>query len=350
MVTADTGRHRAAVLTGIGTWLPPRIVTNDELARRLDTSDEWIRTRTGIGQRHVAPVGMSASDLAVEAGQRALKASGHTEVDVVLLATTTPDHLCPATAPQVAARLGLGTAGAFDISAMCSGFVYGLAVAAGLIATGTAQRILLIASEVYSSILDPEDRTTAPIFGDGAGAVVLRAGRADEAGALGPVELGSDGSLSDLIGIPAGGSRQRKSGVPAKPGDEFFRMQGSAVFRQAIRRMADSCRCAVASSGLELSLIDRLAAHQANARILAALAGDLGIPPEKCLSNIEHVANTSAASIPLLLADAARSGALKTGDRLLLTAFGGGLTWGSTTLVWPELDIRDEHTAKGPGT
>ncbi|GHF29964.1 3-oxoacyl-[acyl-carrier-protein] synthase 3 [Streptomyces mashuensis] len=330
---------RAAVVCGVGGYVPPGVVTNEDLTARLDTSDEWIRSRTGIATRHVIEPGTATSDLAVEAGLRALKSSGEARADAVVLATTTPDQPCPATAPQVAARLGLAGAAAFDVSAVCTGFLYGLATASGLIAAGTAERVLLIAADAFTTIIDPQDRGTAVIFADGAGAVVLRAGRPDEPGAVGRTVLGSDGDHRHLIEVPAGGSRQRSTGLPAAPGEEFFRMHGRDTYRMAVERMTAASKAAVESAGWDLADVDRLAAHQANARILTAVAERLGIPPERQLSNIEHVGNTGAASIPLLLAQAAEAGDLAAGHRVLLTAFGGGLAWGSTTLVWPGLDV-----------
>lgn len=327
----------AAVVAGLGTWLPPRIVTNADLARRLDTSDEWIRSRTGIARRHVLEPGMATSDLAVEAGGRALKSAGGGAVDAVLLATTTPDHPCPATAPAVASRLGLAGVPGFDVGAVCSGFVYALAAGAGLIAAGTAARVLVIGADAFSTILDPDDRTTTAIFGDGAGAVVLRAGTAGEPGALGPFDLGSDGDLADLITIAAGGSRQRSGGGPAAEGDHYFRMRGKAVFRHAVVRMAGSARTVLDRAGWRVDEVDQFVAHQANARILDALAEELTLPPERVVRNIDAVGNTAAASIPLALGDAARQGRLRAGQKVLLTAFGGGLAWGSTVLRWPDL-------------
>jgi len=334
-MTAAAGR--AAVIAGIGSYLPPQLVTNEDLTARLDTSDEWIRTRTGISTRHVVSPGMATSDLAVEAGRRALKSADESQVDAVVLATTTPDRPCPATAPDVAARLGLGGVAAFDVSAVCSGFLYALATGAGLIAAGTADRVLLIAADAFTTIIDPQDRSTAVIFADGAGAVVLRAGDADEPGAVGPVVLGSDGELSDLIEVPAGGSRQRSSGREPKPGDEYFKMRGRDIYRHAVERMTSASQQAVAAAGWTLEDVDRFAAHQANARILAAVAERLGVPAERQLSNIERVGNTGVASIPVLLAESAADGSLAAGQRVLLTAFGGGLAWGAATLVWPQL-------------
>ena len=332
-----TARDTAAVITGIGSALPSRVVTNEDLSSRLDISDEWIRSRTGVRARHVIEPGMATSDLGVAAGEAALKSAGATEVDAVLLATTTPDRPCPATAPNIASRLGLGVVPAFDISAVCSGFVYGLAVGAGLIVGGVAGSVLVIGADTYSTILNPQDSTTAAIFGDGGGAVVLRAGTAGELGALGPFDLGSDGTLADLIAIPAGGSRQRSSPDPVPDGDQYFQMQGRKVFKNAVLRMADSAGKVLARAGWELSEVDHLVAHQANARILAELADQLGLPADRVVSNIADVGNTSAASIPLALVDAAQTGRLRPGQRVLLTAFGGGLTWGSTLLCWPDI-------------
>jgi 3-oxoacyl-[acyl-carrier-protein] synthase-3 len=328
---------RAAVVAGVGGYVPPTVVTNEDLVARLDTSDEWIRTRTGIASRHVVTPGTATSDLAVEAGRRALKSAEDSQVDAVVLATTTPDHPCPATAPTVATRLGLSGVPAFDVAAVCTGFLYALAAGAGFIACGLANRVLVIASDAFTTIIDPADRGTAVIFADGAGAVVLRAGAADEPGALGSVVLGSDGELSDLITVPAGGSRQRSSGLPPEPGDEFFHMAGRATYRHAVERMTAASLQSLSYTGWRPEEVDRFAAHQANARILGAVAERLGIGPERRLSNIEHVGNTGGASIPLLLAQSAADRSLTAGDRLLLTAFGGGLAWGAATLTWPEL-------------
>jgi 3-oxoacyl-[acyl-carrier-protein] synthase III len=328
---------RAAVLAGLGAWLPPRVVTNDELPAALDTSDTWIRSRTGIAQRHFAQPGMATSDLAVEAGARALKSSGESSVDAVLIATTTPDRPCPATAPEVASRLGLLGVAAFDVAAVCTGFIYALASATGLIAASVAERVLVIGAETYSSILNPLDRGTAMIFGDGAGAVVLRAGDPAEPGALGPFDLGSDGEGSDLITVPAGGSRQRLSGAPEVPDDRYFTMAGREVFLQAVLRMADSSLAVLERAGWQVADVDRLVSHQANARIMNQLADRLGIERTRVVSNIDRVGNTAAASIPLALAAGVADGAVRPGDRVLLTAFGGGLTWGSTVLTWPDV-------------
>lgn len=329
-------RGAAAVVAGLGGALAPVIVTNADLAAHLDTSDAWIAERTGIRCRRRVSAGMATSDLAVEAGRLALKAAGGIDADAVVLATTTPDQLCPATAPQVASRLGLTGVAAFDIAAVCSGFLYGLVVSAGLIAAGAASRVLLVGAETYSAIINPADRSTAVIFGDGAGAVVLRAGRPSERGSLNALMLGSDGENSDLIMIPAGGARQRAAATPAPAGDYYFRMAGRETYRHAVSRMTQVARDALNVTGWGPGDVDRFAAHQANARITNAVGQRLGIPAGRRLSNIDTVGNTAAASLPLLLAESVAGGALAPGHRTLLAAFGGGLTWGAATLVWPD--------------
>ncbi|MDC0773117.1 beta-ketoacyl-ACP synthase III [Streptomyces sp. HD] len=329
--------ERAAVVTGLGGWVPPTVVTNDQLAKALDTSDEWIRSRTGIRERRWVSPGRSTGDLAVEAGRRALSSAGTEAVDAVVLATSSPDRHCPATAPEVAGRLGLGPVAAFDVAAVCTGFVYGLATGAGMVALGAADRVLVIGADAFSTILAPDDRTTRVIFGDGGGAVVLRAGSPAEPGALMGLNLGSDGSLSDLIEVPAGGSRQRSTGLPAKTEDTYFTMQGQAVYAQAVRRMTESVRETAARTGWCLEEIDSFVLHQANARILTAVARRLALPPQRFLSNIGTRGNTVAASIPLALADGVASGELRPGHKVVLAGFGGGLTWGSLALVWPRL-------------
>jgi 3-oxoacyl-[acyl-carrier-protein] synthase-3 len=328
---------RAPVLCGLGSWTPPDIITNDQLERVLDTSDEWIRKRTGVVCRHVASPGMATSELAVEAGQRALKSAGPEAVDALILATTTPDRPCPATAPEVASRLGLGAIAAFDIAAVCTGFIYALASAAGLIAAGIASRVLVIGAEVFTAILDPHDRTTRAIFGDGAGAAVLRAGNAHEIGAIGPFTLGSDGRGADLIMVPAGGSRLPYGREGSDGSRRYFIMQGQPVYRQAVEMMAKASTEVLELADWPVSAVDWLVCHQANRRILNAVAARLGIPADRCFVNIDQVGNTAAASIPLALAHGAASGAFRPGDRIVLTGFGGGLTWGSTLLRWPEI-------------
>ncbi|MER6957936.1 MULTISPECIES: beta-ketoacyl-ACP synthase III [unclassified Streptomyces] len=343
-IAAGSPASPAAVLCGLAGYVPPRVVTNEHLARRLDIDEAWIRTRTGIRRRHVVETGQATSDLAVEAGRRALASAGTDTVDAVVVATATPDHTCPATAPAVAARLGLTGAAAFDVGAVCTGFVYGLASAAGLIAAGVSQRVLLIGADAYSTIVDPLDRANAIIFGDGAGAVVLRAGHRAEPGAVGHFDLHSDGAHEDLIMVAAGGSRQRsRPGEPSRE-ERHFRMRGKEVYRHAVTRMAESARAALDRAGWKIDDVDHFVPHQANLRILHSVADDLGLPRERCVTHVESVGNTGAASIPLALSDTAARGIVRPGDRLLLTAFGGGLTWGSCLLTWPSSLPRPERT------
>ncbi|UZI32375.1 beta-ketoacyl-ACP synthase III [Streptomyces sp. VB1] len=324
---------RNAVICGVGAALPANEVSNAQLCAELDITDEWISKRTGISRRRFAPSGLTTEDLAAAASEIALKSAGGCDVQGVVLATTTPDHRTPATAPGVATRLGLGSIPAFDLSAGCTGFLYGLATGAGLIASAQADAVLVVGVERLSTLPDLTDPVTRPIFGDGAGAVVLRAGTAQEPGALGPLVLGSDGEQSELILAPTTTTRN-------------LRMEGRTVFRHAVTRMSEACHTALERAGWDLRDVDRIAAHQANARITTFLGEHLGLGPERRLHNIERVGNTGAASIPLLLAESVGSGDLASGHRLLLTAFGSGLTWGATTLVWPDLDTTVENLVK----
>jgi 3-oxoacyl-[acyl-carrier-protein] synthase III len=341
MHTAQPGTagSRAAVVCGIGAWLPPRVMTNDEIAKRMDTSDEWIRTRTGIRARRFASSGEPTSYLAAEAGRQAMASAGVSEVDAVVLATTTPDRPCPGTAPRVAQRLGLTGCPAFDVSAVCTGFLYALSVASGLIVSGTAEHILVVGAETFSTIIDPQDRSSGVVFGDGAGAIVLRAGDSRELGAVGRVELGSDGSLADLITIRAGGSEQRLSGSAPSRSDSYFSMRGREVFPHAVRRMTEAARKALAYAGWEADEVDRVIGHQANLRILHAIGDRMRIPAERLVVHLDQVGNTAAASIPLALAHAQSTGELFPGARVVLAAFGGGATWGATAMTWPALKM-----------
>lgn len=328
----------AAVVAGIGCWLPPTVLTNDVLAERLEVPADWLSSRTGIDSRHVVSPGMATSDLAVEAGRRALDSAGIDKVDAIIVGTTTPDQMLPGIAPIVATRLGLGTVGAFDLSAACSGFLYGLATARGLIAAGSAQRVLVIGAETISVYIDPQDPSTSALFADGAGAAVIRAGvRGTERGEIGPVILGSDGSLANLIHVPGGGSRHPVVGGPGSGRQRYITMSGLPVFNNAVKRMSAVSRQALAAAGWELDDVDRFVIHQANTHILKATSDLLGIPFERMATNIQDVGNTSSASVPILLAQENAEGRVKPGDRLLLAAFGAGLAWAATTLVWPEL-------------
>jgi 3-oxoacyl-[acyl-carrier-protein] synthase-3 len=336
----------AAVLCGVGSWLPPREVSNAELCTRLETSDEWISTRTGIRSRRKANPGTSTSDLAVMAGARALADADAEHVDMVVLATSTPDRLIPVGAPEVASRLGLGRVAAFDLVAGCCGFLYAVAAAAAMIGSGIAGSALVIGAETLSSIVDPDDRQTAPLLGDGAGAVVLRTGVDAAPGSLTSCVLAADGTQSDLIAMAAGGSRRRFSGNQA---DYFVSMRGREVFRSAVDRMAEAVRSAAEAACWSLGDIDRILVHQANARIVQALAMALDLDLGRLPSNIDRVGNTGAASIPILLDEASSTGVLVPGHRVVLTAFGGGTTWAALALTWPDLSpIRGGTDVRAP--
>jgi 3-oxoacyl-[acyl-carrier-protein] synthase-3 len=335
---------RAAVLEGLGAMVPSRVVDNDEVAELVGSNDAWIRTRTGIGRRHWAEPGTVTGDLAVVAGKRALRSAGAGTTDLVVLATSTPNQPMPATAPEVAARLGLGEAAAYDLSAACTGFVLALANAAGSIAAGLADRVLVIGADIWSTRLDHADRTTAIIFGDGAGAAVLRAGDSDEPGALAGFDLGSDGKHKDLAVLPAGGSRQRSRREPLREEDNYLSMRGKEIFTHAVERMSRSSAELLKRIGWDVASVDWFAGHQANVRILHAVADLLDVDRERMLIHLDRVGNTSAASIPLVLTDAASRGMLSTGDRVLLTAFGAGLSWGSAALRWPDITVSGVST------
>lgn len=327
-----------AVIEYIASYLPENKVENSYFADRLDTSDAWIRTRTGISTRFWAGEGECTSDLAVKAGQRLLVGMQNPpKIDLLILATTTPDHHCPATAPDVAERLGLGEIPAFDISAVCSGFIYALSVAASYLTADFASRVLVIAAETYSSIIDKSDRTTSVIFGDGAGAVLLRKGKRGEPGCVQGITLGSNGKHKSAIMVPGGGSRSRTSKDKEAWSNEFFQMNGKETFDLAVHKMTASTQKIMGDVGWQPNDVDWFVAHQANQRILKMVAASVGIPEDVVIVNIDKVGNTSAASIPLALCDAHEKDHLKEGDKVLLSAFGGGVTWGSAAILWPNL-------------
>jgi 3-oxoacyl-[acyl-carrier-protein] synthase-3 len=311
-------RVKSAVITGWGTALPEAVVTNADLEARLDTSDAWIVERSGIRERRVATGGETTAVLATAAGAAAVKQAGLTpsDVSVLVLATTTPDQVMPATSARVHDALGLA-GGALDVNAACAGFVYALVTAAALVEAGRVEHALVIGADLMTRIIDPEDRGTAVLFGDGAGAVVLSAG--SDAGLL-AWELGCDGSLAGLLEIPAD--------------EDYVRMDGKEVFRRAVRVVVDSAETALAKAGVGADEVDVFVPHQANARIVAAAAERLGIPAEKTVVNIDRYGNTSAASVPIALSEAADAGRLRDGDVALLSGFGAGMTWGSAVLRW----------------
>uniref|UniRef100_A0AAU2UXW1 Beta-ketoacyl-[acyl-carrier-protein] synthase III n=1 Tax=Streptomyces sp. NBC_00003 TaxID=2903608 RepID=A0AAU2UXW1_9ACTN len=327
-----------AVITGIGSCLPDRILSNDDIitAGALSTSDDWIRTRTGIAQRRRIAPGQATGDLATAAGAAAIASADNPPVDMVVLATSTPDQPCPATAPQVAHRLGLGPVPAFDLAAVCSGFLYALATATASIRGGLCRTCLVIGADAYSTIINPRDRETAALFGDGAGAAVLSRGTPDTPGAVLAADLGSDGGHHDLITIPAGGSLHPRHQPPPGTDTHYFHMRGREVYAHAVRHMTRSAQQVLATMGWAPASTRAFIGHQANQRILDSVADRLGLPPEHRFGNIGHVGNTAAASIPLVLADPTTQRALRPGDRTVLTAFGGGLTWASIALTWPD--------------
>jgi 3-oxoacyl-[acyl-carrier-protein] synthase-3 len=314
---------RRARIIGTGSYLPPRIVTNDELARRVDTSDEWIVSRTGIRQRHLADESQTSSDLALEASREALRAAGigAQALDLIIVATSTPDYVFPSTACLLQAKLGARGGTAFDVQAVCSGFVYGLGVADSFVRAGEARAALVVGAEVFSRILDWNDRSTCVLFGDGAAAVVLRA---DERPGVHATVLHADGAQAGILSVPGNVCGGRIVGSP------FLRMDGPAVFRYAVRVLDEVARETVAKCGMRLSDIDWLIPHQANIRILDATVKKLGLPPERLVVTVDRHANTSAASVPLALDLACRDGRIKPGQRVMLEGVGGGFTWGAS--------------------
>jgi 3-oxoacyl-[acyl-carrier-protein] synthase-3 len=309
-------------IVGTGGYLPTRIVTNDDLAKRMDTSDEWVRTRTGIRQRHIAEPTQTSSDLGLEASRAALAAAqmAAQEIDLLIVATATPDYVFPSTACILQAKLGIKGCAAFDIQAVCSGFVYGLAIADKMIRSGQYRCALVIGAEVYSRILDWDDRSTAVLFGDGAGAVILRAD--SKPGVLGSV-LHADGSQANILSVPGNISHGRIAGSP------YLRMDGQAVFKFAVKVLDEVARETLKVCGCTVGDVDWLIPHQANLRILDATAKKLGVDASKLIVTVDRHANTSAASIPLALDVAIRDGRIKPGHRVLLEGVGGGFTWGA---------------------
>jgi 3-oxoacyl-[acyl-carrier-protein] synthase-3 len=313
-----------SILAGVGACLPERVLTNDELARMVETSDEWIRERTGIRQRHIAAPHETAAHMGTMAARAALADAGAepADVDAIILATSTPDQAFPATALRVQAALGVTRGFGFDIAAACAGFIYALSVADAMVHNGQASGVLVIGSEVYSRILNWQDRGTCVLFGDGAGAVFLRAsgGSGSDQGIL-STHLHAQGTLGDILYVDGAVGR------PDKPG--HLVMNGREVFRHAVIRLAEAVEEALAANGLEKRDIDWLVPHQANLRIIDAMGRKLGLPPERVVITVDRHANTSAASVPLALAEARRDGRIRTGDLVLMEALGGGLTWGS---------------------
>ena len=317
-------------VAGCGAYLPERIVTNHELASRLDTSDEWIRQRTGIGERRVAASGELTSDLASHAAERALASAGMSgsDVDLLVLATATPDNTFPATATKVQARLGMTQGAAFDVQAVCAGFIFALSIADNALRLGQARTALVIGAETFSRILDWEDRGTCVLFGDGAGAIALKAvsASAPRGRYVLSNHLQSDGRQYDILYVDGGPSSTRHTG--------YLRMEGREVFRQAVQHLSEVVEEVLRANGLTAADIDWLVPHQANSRIIDGIGRKLGLSSEKIVMTIEHHANTSAASIPLALEAAVGDGRIRPGNLVLIEALGGGLSWGASLVRW----------------
>ena len=317
-------------ITGTGSYLPENVLTNEDLEKMVDTSDEWIRDRTGIHKRHVAVEGQTTCDLAEQAARNALDAAGLEpgDIDLIVFATTTADKIFPSTACLLQKRLGIHGPAAFDVQAVCSGFVYALSVADKFIKTGSAKRALVIGAETLSRIVNWQDRSTCVLFGDGAGAVVLEA--SDEPGIL-STHLHADGSFDELLHVPAGISTNYEL---VKEGKAFMEMRGNDVFKKAVQTLGRIVDETLAANNMAKSQVDWLVPHQANIRIISATAKKLGMPMDKVVVTVDQHGNTSAASIPLALDVAVRDGRIKKGETLLLEAFGGGFTWGSALLIF----------------
>lgn len=333
MIGSVAGNGLAVGITGLGAYAPERVLTNADLEAMVDTSDEWIVTRTGISERHIAAPEQAASDLALPAAREALEQAGvrPEELDLVIVATATPDMLFPATAAIVADTLGARQAAAYDLLAGCTGFVYALSQAYGQVATGLSKTALVVGAEVLSRITNWHDRSTCILFGDGAGAAVMQP--IGEGGIAG-FELGADGSGGPDLCVPAGGSRQPISSETLEDELQFIKMNGAEVFRFATRVMVSSAEELLHVCGATIDDVDLYVPHQANKRIVDHAVKNLGLDPQKVLMNIDRYGNTSSASIPICLAEAQSAGRLEEGTRVLMSAVGAGLTWGSVYLTW----------------
>jgi 3-oxoacyl-[acyl-carrier-protein] synthase-3 len=323
---------RSSRISGTGSYLPERVLTNHDLEKIVETSDEWITTRTGIRERRVAAPGQACSDLAIIAATRALEMAGVAprDIDSVIVGTVTGDMQFPATAALVQDRLGAVNASAFDVSAACSGFIYGVNIAHGMIASGQMNRALVIGAEVLTKFVDWTDRATCVLFGDGAGAAVVEAAPPGE-GIL-STYMRSDGSLAELLCIPGGGSRRPFDDDTMQEHLQFIKMKGDGVFKWAVRAMADAARIAAETAGCRLDDVALLVPHQANIRIIDAVVERLEFPRERVIVNLDRLGNTSSATIPTAYDEAVRSGRLKPGDLVVFAGFGGGFTWGSVLL------------------
>ena len=323
-----------ASITGVGSFLPEKVLTNDDLSEMLDTTDEWITKRTGIRERRIVENEVAASDLAVEASLRALDDANvlPAEVDLIITSTITPDCLFPSTSCYIQEKIGALNAGAFDLLAACSGFVYALSVAKSFVASGAMKTVLVVGAECMSKITDYTDRSTCILFGDGAGAVVVQQGNGGRE--IVTTHLGSDGSQSELLTLPAGGSKLPASHETVESRSHYLKLRGKEVFKQAIVNMVEVITKAATVNDMQIEDIDMVIPHQSNIRIIEAAMEKLGLPMEKAFINISKYGNTSSASIPIAIDEIDKGQMLKLGDTAVLVAFGGGLTWGSSVIKW----------------
>ena len=332
----DLKKPNSIVISGTGRYVPEKVLTNDDLSKFLDTSDEWIFERSGIRRRHIAADGEAAPDMALHASRNALEMAGidASQIDLVVLTTVNPDMAFPSTACLLQAKLGIrNNIPCFDLSAACSGFVYGVEVATRMMQSGMYKNALVVSSEKMSSIVDWQDRSTCVLFGDGAGAVVLRASDDENVGIVGTV-LGADGSDTAMLCMPAGGSLLPTSAETVEKRLHFVRMDGREVFKHAVKIMQEKALEVLDRCGVSAEQVSLLIPHQANTRIIQSVAKRLNIPSEKVYVNIENYANTSSASIPIALDEAMRGGRIKRGDYVLFVSFGAGLTWGATLVLF----------------
>lgn len=327
------GLHPVGII-GTGKYVPERILTNKELEAMVETNDEWIVTRTGIKERRLAAVEEATSDLALHASREAIAAAGLTaeDIDLIIVATITPDMFFPSTACLLQDKLGAKKAAAFDLSAACSGFIYGLATGSSMIASGLYKNVLVVGAETLSRITDYTDRNTCILFGDGAGAVVL--GEVEEGRGFQSFELGADGSGGELLKVHGGGSRVPASEESIQNKQHYIHMAGNDVFKFAVRIMGSVAEEALLKAGIAKEEVDLLVPHQANIRIIQSALNRLNLSEEKAMVNLDKYGNMSSASIPVALAEAVEQGRVKEGDRIVLVGFGGGLTWGASVLVW----------------
>ena len=336
------GIPRAAI-TGLGVYLPSKILTNSDLAQFVDTNDEWIVQRTGIKQRRIAAPEETTLSMGVAAARKALASAQlpAERLDLIICATLIPEHPFPSTACLAQEALGAKRAGAFDLSAACAGFVYALSVARAYIVSGMAENVLVIGSETMSRVIDWQDRSTCVLFGDGAGAVVIQAQRGDQwsRGEIESVVLMSDGAKGDYLKIPAGGSKAPASLETVQARQHFIKMNGSEVFKAAVRGMADACLQAVMQADLRLEDVDLMVAHQANSRIIEGVQRRLSLPDSKVFQNVQRYGNTSGASIPIALYDAVSDKALRPGMRVAVAGFGGGFAWGAAIIRWGSIAL-----------